>query len=64
KLYDYNIPPNIKFDSHFALFVGDRKEFIEKLKKLGMETIVADRGDGNLVYFTKDPDGVLIELRD
>ncbi|MFC1559691.1 VOC family protein, partial [Candidatus Margulisiibacteriota bacterium] len=58
-----DIPYNIGI-SHFALFVGDRKEFIEKLKKLGMETIVADRGDGNLVYFTKDPDGVLIELRD
>jgi catechol 2,3-dioxygenase-like lactoylglutathione lyase family enzyme len=50
--------------SHFALFVSKRKETAEKIKATGFETIIVDRGEGREVYFVKDPDGVLIELKE
>lgn len=50
--------------SHLALFVGARKETAEKLKAKGFETIVLDRGEGKKAYFCKDPNGVLVELRE
>lgn len=50
--------------SHFALLVGPRKEFAEKLKAKGVELIYLDRGGGQAVYFARDPDGILIELRE
>ena len=50
--------------SHFALCVADTKKAYEKLKAKGIETIMIDRGKEKHIYFVKDPDGVLIELRD
>lgn len=50
--------------NHFALSVGNRQEAYERLKSKGIETILIDRGDGRFTYFVKDPDGVLIELRE
>jgi len=50
--------------NHFALYVGDRKTFGKKLEDRGVETVFVDRGEKGFVYFAKDPDGILIELRD
>lgn len=58
-----NIPYNIGI-SHIALFVGDREKFTERLKALKVEVSRIERIDGTFVYFAKDPDGILIELRD
>lgn len=50
--------------SHLALFVGNRREYHDRLKAKGIDTIFIDRGEGRYVYFVKDPDGNLIELRE
>ena len=50
--------------SHLALFVGNRRECHDRLKAKGIDTIFIDRGEGRYVYFVKDPDGNLIELRE
>lgn len=62
-----SVPEKPNYNSgitHFALFVGDRKTAGKKLEEEGVETIFVDKGKGEFVYFVKDPDGVLIELRD
>jgi len=50
--------------SHFAFFVGNRKEFHDRLAARGGRTIFIDRGENRFVYFAIDPDGNLIELRE
>lgn len=50
--------------SHFALFVGNRRETLNKFIAKGLKTIYIDRGDNRFVYFAVDPDGNLIELRE
>ncbi|MBU0686640.1 MAG: VOC family protein [Candidatus Margulisbacteria bacterium] len=56
--------PQIGKISHFTLAVDDHVKYFEKLKNSGCETIAAKKEDGGMVYFVKDPDGNLIELRD
>ena len=68
ELFDFLEARDIKSSlgsiSHIALSVGNRKEIYENLKSKGAETILIDKGDGKYTYFVKDPDGVLIELKE
>jgi len=43
--------------------VGNREAFVQKMKEKGVAIIEVQRND-HLVYFIKDPDGNLIEIRD
>ncbi len=47
---------------HFGLVVGDKDEFLVMMAERDVPVIRIDR-DGNPVYFIKDPDGNLIEIR-
>ena len=58
-----NLPGNIGI-SHFALYVEDREGVKNRFDDHGLKTIKAEKKNGEFVYFVKDPDGVLIELRD
>ncbi len=58
------LKPTLGSISHFALTVKNRKHAFEKFKNDGFKTIFNDKGDGDYTYFIKDPDGVLIELKD
>lgn len=49
--------------NHWGLRVGDRTRAAEVLSSLGIPVIEVPRGDRS-IYFTRDPDGNLIELRD
>lgn len=48
--------------NHWGYCVGDVEEFSNHLKSRGVELIEIDR-KGHTVYFLKDSDGNLIELR-
>jgi catechol 2,3-dioxygenase-like lactoylglutathione lyase family enzyme len=50
--------------SHFALSVGNREKVFNTIKQSGVGVILAIKPDGGKVYFVKDPDGILIELKD
>ena len=50
--------------THFALGVGNPKEVYERLRGQGVESILIDKGKGKYTYFIKDPDGILIELKE
>lgn len=47
---------------HWGLSVGDREGFIEEMKKKDVETRAVTR-NAHTVYFIKDPDGNMIEIR-
>ncbi len=49
--------------NHFSVSVGDRQEFCARAKTLGADVIEVRRGD-HLVYFVRDPGGVLLEIKD
>jgi len=49
--------------NHFALEVDDRVQFCEHAERRGVPVLRLKR-DGHFVYFIKDPDEVLIEIRD
>ena len=50
--------------NHFGVVVANRKSFCEKLEdKFKVKVINVSRGDHRL-YFIKDPDGNIIEVRD
>jgi len=49
--------------NHWGLRVGDRAGVARSLRNRGVPVIEVDR-KGHSVYFVKDPDGNLIELRD
>ena len=55
--------PLIPGVNHFGLQVADSETFCEKAREKGADVIELDRGD-HLVYFLRDPDGVLIEIKD
>jgi catechol 2,3-dioxygenase-like lactoylglutathione lyase family enzyme len=55
-------PKFIKGIHHFGLVVENRENFIEKASKQ-MIKIVKVRRDGHFVYFIKDPDENMIEIR-
>lgn len=65
-------PLDVKLDSrrgtaagynHWGLRVGDRAEVARALRNRGVPVVEVDR-KGHSVFFVKDPDGNLIELRD
>ncbi|MFC1571255.1 VOC family protein [Candidatus Margulisiibacteriota bacterium] len=68
ELFDFpeakDLKPAMGNISHMALSVENRKEVFERMKSNGLKTILVDKGEGQFVYFVKDPDGVLIELKD
>lgn len=67
ELFDFpeaKLKPAMGTISHIALSVGNPKEVFDKMKGIGIETILIDKGNGKYNYFVKDPDGVLIELKD
>jgi len=49
--------------NHFCLSVGDRELFFRRVKAAGGDCLEAKRGD-HPVYFLRDPEGVLIEIKD
>jgi len=61
--FQVNLDPRRPGINHFALEVNDRKEFCRQMEQWGVEAITLNR-NGHLVYFLKDPDGILIEIRD
>lgn len=58
------VKPSMGTITHIALSVSNRKETFQKMKNKNTVTVLIDKGDGNFTYFVKDPDGVLIELKD
>jgi len=50
--------------NHFCLGVADKKKFCDKLEKKFRVRIIRIKKDNNYyVYFIKDPDGNLIEIK-
>jgi catechol 2,3-dioxygenase-like lactoylglutathione lyase family enzyme len=47
---------------HWGFVTGDREAFSERLKREGVDVVELDR-DGHMVYFARDPDSNLIEIR-
>lgn len=50
--------------THFAITVAEKEGFIKKAKRKGVEVTLIDRENGHRTYFIKDPDGILVEIRD
>ena len=50
--------------THFAVYVPNRLETAKKIQNSGYEALIAKKDDGNSVYFVKDPDNNLIELKE
>jgi catechol 2,3-dioxygenase-like lactoylglutathione lyase family enzyme len=59
-----SLKPVLETISHISLKVDSRQKTYEKIKNMGGETILIDKHDGDFIYFVKDPDGGLIELKD
>ncbi len=55
-------PKFIKGIHHFGLVVENREDFIMNASKQKIEIVKVKR-DGHYVYFIKDPDGNMIEIR-
>ena len=49
--------------NHFGLSTGSRDDFCRKLRRKKVK-IIAVKRNSHKVYFVKDPDGNLIEIRD
>ncbi|MFH1683521.1 MAG: VOC family protein [Candidatus Margulisiibacteriota bacterium] len=67
ELFDFSeakLKPTMGTISHIALSVGSPKEVFDKMKGRGIETVLIDKGNERYNYFVKDPDGVLIELKE
>ena len=54
---------NITGYNHWGYCVGDRKKFVQVLKRQKVKIIKVKRNN-HLVYFIKDPDGNRIEIRE
>lgn len=66
ELFDFpeaKIKPSMGSITHLALSVENPKEIFEKMKAKGIENIMIDKGNNQYAYFIKDPDGVLVELK-
>ena len=68
ELFDFYEAKNLSLSmgriTHISLFVKDSKACAEKLRENGVDIIEVDREEGRVIYFAKDPDGVLIELKE
>lgn len=68
KLEIFQPEEDVKFDRgkvgfhHFGLVVGDKDQFLKEMGERGVPIIEIKRNDHS-VYFIKDPDGNLIEVR-
>jgi len=49
--------------THFAISFDDRLKKFEELKKNGIPFIEYKKQNGDLVYFVKDPDNNLVEIK-
>jgi catechol 2,3-dioxygenase-like lactoylglutathione lyase family enzyme len=49
--------------NHFGLKVGDKRAFCREAAGKGAQIIEVEREDHS-VYFVRDPDGILIEIKD
>jgi catechol 2,3-dioxygenase-like lactoylglutathione lyase family enzyme len=49
--------------NHFGLKVGDKRAFCREVVGKGAQIIEVEREDHS-VYFIRDPDGILIEIKD
>jgi catechol 2,3-dioxygenase-like lactoylglutathione lyase family enzyme len=48
---------------HWGLITSDREDYYQRLKRVGVDVIELERDDGSKVYFARDPDGNLVEIR-
>jgi len=67
ELFDFpevKTKPSMGSITHLALSVGNPKEIFEKMKVKGIETTLINKGNNQFAYFVKDPDGVLVELKE
>ena len=48
---------------HWGLHTGDREGVFERLRRDGVDVVEVRKNDGHVVYFARDPDGNLIEIR-
>lgn len=49
--------------NHLCLSVGNRRDFLSEAKARGADCLEVRRDD-HLIYFIRDPSGVLIEIKD
>lgn len=49
--------------NHFSFKVADKETFCHQAQEKGAEVIEVERGD-HIAYFIRDPDGILIEIKD
>jgi catechol 2,3-dioxygenase-like lactoylglutathione lyase family enzyme len=63
KMQDQGPYPLIPGINHFGLEVPDKRAFCQDAKEKGAQVIEVVRGD-HLVYFIRDPDGILIEIKE
>ena len=49
--------------NHFGLKVGDKRAFCREAEGKGARIIEVAR-EGYSVYFVRDPDGILVEIKD
>ena len=56
--------PKMGSITHFAVYVENRKDKADELKADGYEVLSIVKEDKNIVYFIKDPDNNLVELKD
>jgi catechol 2,3-dioxygenase-like lactoylglutathione lyase family enzyme len=49
--------------NHFSLKVSDKETFCRQAREKGASIVEVDRG-GRMIYFIRDPNGILIEIKD
>ncbi len=59
-----NLNPSMGSISHISLSVRNRDEVAKRLKATGVEIKTFTKDNGDYIYFSIDPDGVMIELKD
>jgi catechol 2,3-dioxygenase-like lactoylglutathione lyase family enzyme len=67
ELFDFpeaKVKPRMGSITHIALAVSEPQRTFEQMKARGAETILIDKGNDQYTYFVKDPDGVLVELKE